>query len=112
MGTAVILLNARLGKMIQFGTEEARQLFQNDFKPIFHLAAAPQDEAPGCLLHRSFPDDWMLARKPKVGPPKTIAVYAERPTASQCKQSFENFEVGDVEKGVEAVFENVATWFK
>ena len=109
MGTAVILLNARLGKIENFGTDEARQLFENDFKPIFHLAAASQDEAPGCLLHRAFPTDWILARKPKIGPPKTIQIFTDRPTPLQCKQSFESCEV---DKGVESVFENVATWFK
>ena len=111
MSTCVILLNARLTKMTSFGTEDARQMFLNEFQPIFHLAAAPQDEAPGCLLHRTFPTDWILARKPKIGPPKTIEIYHERPTSLECQEAFKNSE-GEKLSGVEAVFENIATWFK
>jgi len=112
MGTLVILLNARLGKVSNFGTEEARQLFQEEFEPIFHLAAAPQDAAPGCLLHRAYPDQWIMARKPKVGPPKTVATFPSRPDSNACKTAYDGIEIDDIEKGVENVLDNVSTWFK
>lgn len=112
MGTLVVLLNARLGKISNFGTEEAKQLFQDEFEPIFHLAAAPQDTAPGCLLHRAYPDEWIMARKPKVGPPKTVATFPSRPNSDSCKTAYDSIDIDDIEKGVENVLDNVATWFK
>lgn len=112
MGTLVVLLNARLDKVTNFGTEEAKNLFQKEFEPIFHLAAAPQDVAPGCLLHRSYPDNWIVARKPKVGPPKTIASFPSRPSSEECEGAYGSIVIDDLEKNVENVLDNVANWFQ
>lgn len=114
MGTLIILLNARLGKVEKFSSEAAEQLFLNDFIPVFHLAAAAtQDTAPNCLMHRAYPGDWVLARKPKVGQPKVLATQPGRFTSEECQTEYENMpESGDLEKGVENVLENVATWFR
>jgi len=112
MGTLVVLLNARLEKVTNFGTEEAKILFQKDFEPIFHLAAAPQDVAPGCLLHRSYPDNWIVARKPKVGPPKTIASFSSMPSSEECEEAYGSIVIDDLEKNVENVLDNVANWFQ
>eukprot|EP00978_Attheya_sp_CCMP212_P027705 scaffold93400_cov41-Attheya_sp.AAC.1 len=112
MGTLVILLNARLQKVTSFATQEAKTLFMEEFDPIFCLGAGPQDVAPGCLLHRSYPNDWILARKPKVGSPKTILVQPNRPTPDECQTAYENIQLDDLEKGVENVLDNVASWFK
>lgn len=112
MGTLVILLNARIGKVTSFGTEAAAALFTEEFETVFHLAAAPQVEAPGCLLHRAYPSDWILARKPKVGPPKTIATYADKPSPEECAEAYDSIELSDMEKTAENVLENVAGWFK
>ena len=90
----------------------AAKLFTEEFEPVFSLAAAPQEEAPNCLLYRAFPGDWILARKPKVGQPKTILTLAAKPTAQQCKDAFETLEIGDLEKNVEGFVENVAGWFR
>ena len=111
MGTLVILLNARLGKITNYGTDEAKELFTKKFDPIFHLAAAPQSEAPGCLLHRAYPTDWILARKPKVGAPKTIATYSEKPNESQFAEAYDSIELSDVEKTTENLIDGVANWF-
>ncbi|CAB9501514.1 expressed unknown protein [Seminavis robusta] len=115
MGTLVVLLNARLSMLQQdqFASEQAETLFTKEFEPVFCLAAAPQQEAPGCLLYRSYPGPWVLARKPKVGPPKPIltATQSDKPTPEQCQEAYESLELGDVEKGIENVLENVAGWF-
>eukprot|EP00566_Odontella_aurita_P009850 CAMPEP_0113530622 /NCGR_PEP_ID=MMETSP0015_2-20120614/3047_1 /TAXON_ID=2838 /ORGANISM="Odontella" /LENGTH=430 /DNA_ID=CAMNT_0000429375 /DNA_START=155 /DNA_END=1447 /DNA_ORIENTATION=- /assembly_acc=CAM_ASM_000160 len=116
MGTLVVLLNARLGNPSvhsKFSTERAARLFDDEFEPVFHLGAAPQEEAPGCLLHRAYPGDWIVARKPKVGPPKTIMVTEDRrPTSEDCRDAYDSVEIGDVERAAENVLENVAGWFK
>lgn len=113
MGTLVVLLNARLSTINNFGTTAATNLFTNEFENVFHLAAfQPQEAAPNCLLHRSYPGQWILARKPSVGAPKTILVTKDRPSADDATQAFENLEISDVEKGVENMVENVAGWFK
>jgi len=110
MGTLVILLNARLSKISNFGSTAAAKLFLEDFEPVFSLAAADQVAAPNCLMYRAYPGDWILARKPKVGQPKTILTQTERPSADECSTAYENLDLSDVEKGMENVLENVAGW--
>jgi len=110
MGTLVILLNARLDLVDNFGSEEMKDFFFDEFEKVFYLSIAPQDAAPGCLMHRSYPNDWIVARKPKIGQPKTIGTFDQRPGEDECREAFDRIEVTDVEKGVENVLENVATW--
>lgn len=112
MGTLVVLLNARMSKITNFGTEQAEKLFTQDFEKVFCLSAAPQNAAPDCLLYRAYPDDWVLARKPKVGQPKPLFTQKERPNPDECKQAYENIDIGDLEKGVQNALENVAGWFR
>lgn len=106
------MLNARLSGVSNFGTDAADDLFLQDFKPVFNLSAGPQEAAPGCLLYRAYPGDWVLARKPRVGQPKTILVQSDRPSFTQCKTAFDALELTDMEQGVENVLENVAGWFR
>ena len=113
MGTLVVLLNARLSTISNFGSAAAKTLFTQEFENVFHLAAfQPQDVAPNCLLHRAYPGQWILARKPSVGAPKTILVTEDRPSADDAEQAYSNLEISDMEKGVENMVENVAGWFK
>lgn len=112
MGTLVILLNARLDSVSNYGSDEARELFQNEFETIFRLAAAPQEEAPGCLLYRTYQSPWLLARKASVGPPKTILSQPDKPSPEQCRQAFESLELSDMERSVENALENVANWLR
>lgn len=112
MGTLVVLLNARLSKITNFGTDSAEKLFTKDFEPVFSLAAASQDVAPDCLLYRSYPGNWVLARKPKVGQPKSILTQIEKPSAEDCLAAYDKLEIGDLEKGVEDALENVVGWFR
>lgn len=112
MGTLVILLNTRFELIDNFGSEEVKQLFLEDFEKVFFLSIAPQDAAPGCLLHRAFPNDWIVARKPKVGQPKTIGTFQSFPTHEECRVAYEGLEIGDLEKGVENVIENLSSWLK
>jgi len=112
MGTCVILLNARLSKISNFGTDEAAKLFQEDFKSVFALTAAPQEAAPDCLLYQAYPGPWTLARKPKVGQPKPLLTQDTRPTIEECEAAYDSLELSDLEKGVESALENVAGWFR
>mmetsp|Transcript_22243 Transcript_22243/g.50935 ORF Transcript_22243/g.50935 Transcript_22243/m.50935 type:complete len:277 (+) Transcript_22243:667-1497(+) len=113
MGTCVILLNARLGKYDgKFPTEDSAVLFSEEFVPVFHLGAAPQEAAPECLVFRSYPDDWTLARKPKVGPPKVISSSPERFSIEECQEAYDTIEIGDLEEKVEDFMGNLAGWFK
>jgi len=111
METLIVLLNARTSLIEQWNTEEAAQLFQHEFETVFHLAAAPQDVAPNCLLYRAYPGKWTMARKPAVGAPLTILSSDERPNSVQCKDVFEGLEISQVEKKVEGALEGVASWF-
>ena len=112
MGTLVVLLNARLSSIGSFGTEKAKSLFLEEFEPVFHLRAAPQQDAPGCLLHRSYPSAWLLARKPKLGLPKVLLAQRTCPSKEQCREAYEEIVVGDLEKGVESLLDGVAGWFQ
>ena len=112
MGTLVILLNARLSKVDNFGTEAAQKLFRNDFESVFCLSAASQDAAPDCLMYRAYPGKWQLARKPAVGQPKTILTQETKPTHAECQVAYDSLEIGGLEKGVETALENVAGWFR
>jgi len=119
--TLVILLNARTSRLEgTFASDQTRQLFQDEFSSIFVLDAAPKvtgetalPNVPAGLLYRAFPDEWVLARKPAVGPPKAVGeAMSERPTAEQCQAALSAVELSDVEQGVENVMENVAGWFR
>jgi hypothetical protein len=112
MGTLVVLLNARLSKVSNFGTDDAAKLFTQDFEPVFCLSAAPQAVAPDCLLYRAYPGEWVLARKPKVGQPKPLLSQKAKPTIEECQEAYDNLEMDDFEKGVENALENVAGWFR
>mmetsp|Transcript_6013 Transcript_6013/g.14567 ORF Transcript_6013/g.14567 Transcript_6013/m.14567 type:complete len:366 (-) Transcript_6013:38-1135(-) len=112
MGTLVVLLNARLDKINNFGTDTTEELFKKEFESVFSLAAAPQEEAPNCLLYRAYPGDWILARKPNVGRPKTILSQSEKPAAEVCGKAFDELEITDLEKNVEGFVDNVAGWFR
>ena len=112
MGTLVVLLNARLSLIESFGSEENEQFYKNEFESIFYLSVAPQQAAPGCLMHRSYPNDWIVARKPKSGAPKTIATYTDKPSEKELSDAYESIEVGDMEKATETILDNVSTWLK
>ena len=107
MGTLIILLNTRLSKM-----EKISPTFIENYEPVFHLAAAPQDVSPDCLVYRAYPDNWLLARKPKVGQPKVIAEQKSRFLSTECQTAFENMEMDGFEKATEGILDSVADWFR
>jgi hypothetical protein len=102
MGTLVILLNAR---------DEALRS-KDDFQDVFHLGAAPQEAAPSCLLYHCFQKPWVLARKPKIGPPRSILTQENKPNVEECRAAFDALELSPVERNVENVLENAASWFR
>ena len=112
MGTCVILLNARLSTVDKFASDDARRLFMEEFEPVWNLSAAPQEAAPSCLINRSYPNDWLIARKPKVGTPKTIWTQSTKFSAEDCRQAYESIEVSDIERQGERLAENFASWLK
>jgi hypothetical protein len=112
MGTLVILVNARLMDARSFGSASAARLYEAEFETVFLLAAAPQEDAPGCLLYRAYPNDWSLGRKPKIGPPKTIMSSSERPTNEECRSAFATLAFSDFEKGLESTVNSVSSWFR
>jgi hypothetical protein len=111
-GTLVILLNARLATVQNFGSVAATELFTKTFVTVFQLGAAPQAAAPGCLLYCAYPGNWIVARKPTVGQPRTICVQSTMPTSAECLDAFARLELSDVERGVENVVDNLASWFR
>lgn len=82
----VVLLNARLGTS---GTiaDEAREYYLDEFETAFTFVTEPlrdptadvDPDADPAVLWRAYPDDWVLARKPKIGPPKQLLSSPERP---------------------------------
>ena len=114
MGTLVVLLNARLSLIDKqsFGSEDNEEFFKEEFESIFYLSVAPQEAAPGCLMHRAYPNDWIVARKPKAGSPKTISTFEEKPTQEECAQAYDSIEISDIEKAAEGVLDNVSSWLK
>lgn len=113
MGTCIILLNVRQSNIEKLSPDAARKLFTEDFETVWSLSAAPQEKSPGCLMHRAYPGQWLLARKPKVGPPKTIALKEGSAfSAEECEAAFGQIEVSELEKGTEKLAENLAGWFK
>ncbi|KAL7441971.1 hypothetical protein ACHAXM_008140 [Skeletonema potamos] len=111
MGTCVILLNARLSRVEKYASDEARKLFEG-FEKVWFLGAAPQEKAPGCLMHRAYPGKWLLARKPKIGAPKTIASKEDMFNGDECEEAYSKIEVSDLEKTTENLAMNMAGWFK
>jgi Domain of unknown function (DUF1995) len=114
MGTLVILLNARLSLVPSFGTAAAQALFRDEFQPVFCLAAAAAPAADavtaaGCLWYHTHGQDWIVARKPAVGPPQTILVQATRPTADECRAALAALPPLSV---VENALENISNWLR
>lgn len=102
MGTLVVLLNAR--------DDTLRS--KDDFQDIFHLGAGPQQVAPSCLMFYRYGKEWVLARKPKIGPPQSILVQTSKPGEQECQAAFDSLELSAVERSMENVLENASSWFK
>jgi Domain of unknown function (DUF1995) len=120
METLIILLNFRKNTITNFGSIEASNLFLNNFNTIFSLGAvSPQSIAPGCLLYHTYSSNqqdndqqWIVARKPNVGQPKTILVTKNRPTDNEIQTAYNNLQLSDIEKNVETALDNVSKWFR
>lgn len=83
-GTLVVLLNARLSLIYNFGSDENKECYENDFESVFYLSVAPQEVAPGCLMQRLYPKGWIIT-----GSPKTIATFDDKPTKDQCLEAYD-----------------------
>jgi len=103
MGTLVILLNARLDRM-----SNNFDFFYDEFESVYYLSTAPHGAS---LMYRSYPNEWILARRSKVGSPKTFARFSDCPTPEECREAYESIEMSKMEEGFETTLENVANWF-
>jgi Domain of unknown function (DUF1995) len=114
MGTLVILLNARLASITNFGSASGEALFRKEFKTVFSLCAASQNEAPGCLLYCVYGSNWILARKPSIGQPQTLLVQETRPNDYECKLIADKFgfEVNGELNIVENAVRGVTNWLR
>lgn len=114
LGTLVILLNARLASITNFGSASGEALFRKEFKTVFSLCAASQVAAPGCLLYCTYGTNWILARKHVVGQPETILVQATRPTDDECRLIANRLGLGNnVEPNfVESAVRSVTNWLR
>ena len=114
LGTLVILLNARLASIANFGSASGEALFRNEFKTVFSLCAASQIAAPGCLLYCTYGTNWILARKPAVGQPETLLVQEIRPTDDECRLIADQFGLdNNVEPSfVESAVRSVTNWLR
>ena len=114
MGTLVILLNARLASITNFGSASGEALFRKDFKTVFSLCAASQLAAPGCLLYCVYGSDWILARKPTVGQPQTLLVQETRPTQNECQLIADKIGVENNGESnfVESAVRSVTNWLQ
>jgi hypothetical protein len=114
LGTLVILLNARLATITNFGSTSGEALFRNEFKTVFSLCAASQVAAPGCLLYCVYGANWILARKPAVGQPETILAQETRPTDDECRLIANRLCHGNhVEPNfVESTVRSVTNWLR
>jgi hypothetical protein len=112
--TLVVLLNARLFSILNFGSPTRETLFRNEFQQVFTLSAASQTSAPGCLLHRTYGSNWILARKSKVGRPETLFTQETRPTDDECRHFVENLGPNSVDGSnvVENAVLSVTNWLR
>eukprot|EP00903_Cladosiphon_okamuranus_P018194 g16737.t1 len=93
-GCLIILLNARLHQA-KFFDDEQREFFEQEFESMFHLRPVAAENED--FLYRAFPNDWTIARKPKLGPPKVLSSQQKRPTEAEILTAIEE---GDKTAGV------------
>mmetsp|Transcript_10420 Transcript_10420/g.25915 ORF Transcript_10420/g.25915 Transcript_10420/m.25915 type:complete len:116 (+) Transcript_10420:2-349(+) len=104
MDRLVALLNPRLEAE---GEDAAATRFCSDeFETVFAFATEPHkvaadynasEAADPVVLYRAFPDDWVLAKKPKIGPPKTLLSSSEKPSDAEIQRAVqENGSSGGV----------------
>lgn len=89
----VVLLNPRALRNGE--AEPALCDYFDDFEPTFLFETrAKQDEEP-TVLWRAFPGEYVLARKPKIGPPRELLNSESRPSAESLEAAIEKDDSSD-----------------
>lgn len=97
MDRLVVLLNARIGTLPADYAPFAES-FTNAYTfvtdPTGATAAAQKEgggaaDATPAVLWRAYPDEWVVATKPKLGPPKQIASLSSRPSTETIDAAIE-----------------------
>ena len=77
-------VNDEFDYIYAFVTEPAGADGSTDAADTDGATTAPAEPT---VLWRAFPDDWALARKPKIGPPKTLLEQDERPSEAEVRKA-------------------------
>ena len=87
--------SARVAQTKYISPEQEENL-KSTFNTIYLLR--PLLEADGgekgveCILLKSYPEGWLVARKPKIGPPVVLLESAEKPSAEEVRAALEGSE--------------------
>ena len=96
MDRLVILMNARVDTL-----ESA--WWRDTFEQVYTFITDPLGAAqkgggaaadPPAVVWRAYPDEWVVATKPKIGPPKEVASLSERPSAAVIEAALAEAKAG------------------
>jgi len=97
MDQLVILMNARVDTLT---APWWRESFEQVYTFVTDPLGATQKpggtaaaEAPA-VVWRAYPEEWVVATKPKLGPPKQVASLSERPSAQAIEAALEEAKAG------------------
>mmetsp|Transcript_23371 Transcript_23371/g.51102 ORF Transcript_23371/g.51102 Transcript_23371/m.51102 type:complete len:357 (+) Transcript_23371:3-1073(+) len=91
----VVLLNARCIEQEDKVDDDQRAFFDDEFETVVAFDTNParlrsgDDEIPKdpIVLWRGFPAEWVLARKPKLGPPSVLLKSDEKPALADIRKA-------------------------
>jgi len=106
--TMIILLNARLDDKVSEGqlTADELEYFRSTFTPIFNLkflfeGKGKDSKFNDCVLFRTYPDDWQVAKYRPIGPAKVVHRSASELSRREAEAIAEREGVG---KGLLSIF--------
>ena len=106
----IILLNARL-HAAAFKSLNQKDYIKTQFKPIYQLRPLLEPDGgvkgvEGILVH-TYPEGYLVARKPKVGPPNVLWEGQTKPDPNIVSELLKK----DAGEGVDGVISSVSTFF-
>ena len=113
MDRLVILLNARsLDDGQQAASVPECSFFDDEFVHVAAFATNPVQLHEGqasigdepMMLWRSFPEDWVLARKPSFGPPVVVLTSEERPTIAAMQAAIDKGGDSNIMEAIGGMF--------
>ncbi len=111
MDRLVVVLNARLDDESSRLAEEEREFFseEGDFVTAFSFLTQPlgtSDKSAATaggdpvVLWRAYPDEWVFARKPALGPPQVLLQGETRPSADAMREAIAEGKSGGLLSGL------------